>query len=106
MGRHARSKRLREDSIEVGGSGLGFDANILGLLRFHDLVIEKVERSLVDRHGSGFEPKLQLGLCRTIELLVDRRVRTIEGDVSAGRVGIALEENLSVRRNGKKDAQL
>lgn len=104
MRRHARSQRLRENGIEIRGSRLGLDGNVVSLFRFHDLIVEKVERSLVPRDNSSLEPKLQLGFSGTIELLVDGGVGTVEGNVCTGTVAVALETEFDVLWDGKENA--
>lgn len=49
----------------------------------------------------GLDAKLQLCLCSAVELLVDRRIVAVKGDVGTSAVGIAFEDDLGVRRNGK-----
>jgi hypothetical protein len=66
----AGRKRLRENSVEVRGPRLGLDASVLCLLEIGSLVVEEIDRRLVQRHSGGFESKLQLRFGGTIELLV------------------------------------
>lgn len=47
------------------------------------------------------ESKLQLGLCSSIELLVDGGVVRVKNDEGGGTVGIALEDSLSRWRDGE-----
>ena len=54
----------------------------------------------------GSKPELQLSLSCPVELLVDRRVVTIECDVARGRVGEAIKFDLSVGRDGEEDSEL
>jgi len=67
------------------------DSRTLGLLRFDDC---------------SFETQLELGFSSTIQLLVDRWVVAIEGDVGASRIGETVELHLELWRNGKEETKL
>lgn len=97
---------LRENCIEVGRPRLRLDVLLFDLLKFRGLVIEKVHGGFVERHCGGLKPKLQLRFGGAIELLVDGRVGTIEGDVGAGRVGITLDEQVGPFGNIEENTEL
>lgn len=65
-------------------------------------------RGLRRRRGDdhGLDAKLELGLCGTVELLVDSRVIAVKADVGCGAVGITFKDDVDIRRDGKQLAEL
>ena len=63
------------------------------------------ELSRLARNG-GPQTKLELCLCSTEERLVDCRSVGVEGDISGGRVGVALEDDLLVVADLKAGTKL
>jgi hypothetical protein len=56
--------------------------------------------------NSDLETKLELGLSRTVELLIDRCVVWVEDNKCCGTVGVTFEDGLGGRWDGKKEAKL
>jgi hypothetical protein len=105
----ARDNRLRQDGVEIGRSRLRLDDIGVHLLGFSDLVVQEVSdcrlRRLCGQH-SGLESELKLGLCGSVELLVDRRVVAIEDDVGTGGVAVSLKDQDGAFRYGEEKSKL
>ncbi len=67
----------------------------VGINRFHCELL----------HGRS-QTQLELRLCGSVQLLVDGGIVTVERNVSAGRVGEAVESDFVFWRDGKEEAKL
>lgn len=81
-------RNVLEDCFE------GLDVRVFNLFHLHRLA------------DGGLQAQLQLGLGCAVQLLVDRRVVTVEGDVSTGGIGEAVKADVLLRRNGKQKTKL
>lgn len=75
---------------------LVFDSDLLWLGRLLILLVD----------DGDLETKLELGLGRTVELLVDGSVVWVEGYEIRGTVGVTLKDGLGGGRDGEQEPQL
>ena len=91
-----------QDGVEEFGPRL-HHAWHLGL-SFLWLFIHDIDRSLVWLDDCRSQTELQLGLCSSVELLINSRLVAVKGDIGAGGIRESIELDIDLGRDSKKDS--